>query len=61
MGWKHIMGGANLGIFATIIIVYTSQNVLHLILNFTFGVWALFFYFKKLMLFNISFFLNLKG
>jgi len=55
MGWKHIMGGGgNSSTFATNIIVYASQNVLHLFLSFTFGVWASYCYFTKLILFNIS-------
>ncbi len=37
----------NLSIFITNIIIYTFENVLHLILSFIYGVWALYFEFHK--------------
>jgi len=39
----------NFNIFITNIIIYTFENVLHLILSFTCGVWALYFGFHKVI------------
>jgi hypothetical protein len=39
----------NLSIFITNIIIYTFENVLHLILSFIYGVWALYFEFHKVI------------
>jgi hypothetical protein len=39
----------NLSIFITNIIIYTFENVLHLILSFIYGVWALYFEFHKVV------------
>jgi hypothetical protein len=39
----------NFSIFITNIIIYTFENVLHLILSFTCGVWALYFGFHKVI------------
>jgi hypothetical protein len=43
-----------LGLFEFNIIVYTSQNVMHLILGLSFGVWALGFVFSQSKCYIIS-------
>jgi hypothetical protein len=45
--------GGNLGSFITYVKNIHLQNLLHLILGFTFGVWIDILIFTKLMLFNI--------
>jgi len=47
MGWKHNRG-CKFGHFHDILCLkYTPQNVLHLILGYTFDVWTLYFGFHK--------------
>jgi hypothetical protein len=49
----HEGGRGDLGIFTTCIKNIHLQNVLHLILGFLFGLFAFYFIFTNLMLFNI--------
>jgi hypothetical protein len=51
-------GWGNLGIFITCIKSIHLQNVLYLILGFTFGIWDLYFDFHKVILYNIIIILN---